>query len=157
MYGTPGLVYKLLKFLYGLKQASRMWFAKSGAALFDLGFIQTMDDYSLFTLTKENSFITVLVYVDDILLTGNDSVLIDHVKSTLHSLFTIKDLGLANYYLGLKIHRTDEGLFLHHHKFMHDLLVEAGLEHAKPLSLPVDTTIKLSNKDGELLQDANVY
>lgn len=157
MYGTSGLVCRLLKSLYGLKQASRMWFAKLGNALFDLGFIQTVSAYALFTLTEQNSFIIALVYVDDIILTCNDTELINHIKATLYSLFKIKDLGLAKYYLGLEIHMTIEGLFLHQHKFVHDLLVEAGLEHSKPLSLPVDSTIKLSDKEGELLQDPTLY
>lgn len=93
---------------------------------------------------QNDSFTVALVYVDDILLTGNDPNFIQHIKSVLHSTFTIKDLGLIKYYLGLEIHRTDNGMFFHQHKFIHDLLLEAGLENAKPLSLLVDFNTKLS-------------
>ena len=64
---------------------------------------------------------------------------------------------MAKYYLGLEIHRTGEGIFLHQHKFIHDLLVEAGLLDCKPLSLPVDTNIKLSEKEGALLDNPTLY
>lgn len=82
---------------------------------------------------------------------------IDHIKSVLHSAFTIKDLGLIKYYLGLEIHKTDKGIFLHQHKFIHDLLLEAGLETAKPLSLPVDFNTKLSSEDDLLLDNPSLY
>lgn len=157
LYGTPNAVCKLLKSLYGLKQASRQWFAKLVTVLFGLGFVQAVADYSLFTYTKGSSFIIALVYVDDILLTGNDTAMIEHIKSVLHSSFTIKDLGLAKYYLGLEIHRTEDGLFLHQHKFVYDMLVEAGLENSKPLSLPLDSTVKLSPDEGLLLEDLSIY
>lgn len=92
LYGKHNAVCQLLKSLYGLKQASRQWFAKLVTVLFDLGFVQAVADYSLFTMTTANSFIITLVYVDDILLTGNNTELIDHVKTVLHTCFTIKDL-----------------------------------------------------------------
>lgn len=95
--------------------------------------------------------------MDDILLTGTYIPFITHVKAVLHSSFTIKDPGLARYYLGLEIHRTPEGMYLHQHKFIFDMLVEAGLEDCKPLSLPVDATVKLSPHDGELLEDPSIY
>ena len=108
-----GLVCCLIKSIYGLKQASRVWFEKLASVLLDLGFTQTVADYSLFVYKKDDIFIAALVYVDDILLTGNSNEFISHVKSVLHSTFTIKDLGLAKYYLGLEIHKTAEGLYLH--------------------------------------------
>lgn len=74
-------------------------------------------------------FLSQLSYMSTIFCTGTSNAFIQHVKDVLHSTFTIKDLGLAKYYLGLEIHKTDEGLYLHQHKFVYDLLVEAGLEN----------------------------
>ncbi|CAM8966665.1 unnamed protein product [Rhodiola kirilowii] len=65
-----GLVCKLHKSIYGLKQASRQWFSRFSDSLIDFGFKQSLEDYSLFTLTKDNHFIILLVYVDDVVLTG---------------------------------------------------------------------------------------
>ena len=66
------LVCRLNKSLYGLKQASRQWFAKFSIAIQGVGFIQSKTDYSLFTCKKGKSFTALLIYVDDNLITGND-------------------------------------------------------------------------------------
>jgi len=68
----PGQVCKLKKALYGLKQADRKWFAKFSPFFISVGYTQSMNDYSLFINSFEGSFTTLLVYVNDIILTGND-------------------------------------------------------------------------------------
>ena len=70
---NPNLVCRVKKSLYGLKQAPRCWFAKLVIALKDYGFLQSYSDYSLFTYTRESVQINVLVYVDDLIISGNDS------------------------------------------------------------------------------------
>lgn len=90
------------------------------------------------------------------ILTGICTYFICNVKTVLHSTFTIKDLGLVKYYLGLEIHRTETGLYLHQHQFVHDLLIVAGLENSKPLLLLVDINIKLSLMNGVLLDKPSV-
>jgi len=89
------LVCRLHKSLYGLKQASRQWFAKFSTAIQAAGFVQSKADYSLFTRRKGKSFTTLLIYVDDILITGNDVNAISTLKQFLHSRFRIK--GRVNY------------------------------------------------------------
>lgn len=144
LYGIDSIC-KLIKSIYGLKQASRVWFEKLASVLLEIGFTQSVADYSMFIYKDSGIFITALVYVDNILLIGNDSSFIAHVKSILHSTFTITYLGLAKYYLGLEYSRTEKGIYLHQHKFVHDLLLEAGFENSKPLSLPVDNNVNLSS------------
>ncbi|WKA01667.1 hypothetical protein VitviT2T_019937 [Vitis vinifera] len=70
--GEENLVCRLHKSLYGLKQASRQWFAKFSEAIQSVGYAQSRADYSLFTRKQGKSFIAILIYVDDILITGND-------------------------------------------------------------------------------------
>ncbi|XP_023772322.1 uncharacterized protein LOC111920980 [Lactuca sativa] len=86
-------VCKLIKSLYGLKQAPRKWNEKLCASLFMFGFKQSISDYSLFIRKVEGSITVLLVYVDDIILTGNSEVELKKVKSFMNSQFLIKDLG----------------------------------------------------------------
>lgn len=74
---TPGKVCRLRKSLYGLKQAPRCWFAKLSSALKEYGFQQSYSDYSLFTLQKGSVQLNVLVYVDDLIISGSHP---DHMQ-----------------------------------------------------------------------------
>ncbi|CAM8910705.1 unnamed protein product [Rhodiola kirilowii] len=82
-----GKVCRLLKSIYGLKQASRQRFAKFSDALLQFGFTASLHDNSLFTMQRDKEFIVLLVYVDDVLLTGTSLELIASVKAFIHDLF----------------------------------------------------------------------
>ena len=86
-------VCKLTKFLYGLKQAPRKWNEKLVSVLKENGFVRSINDHSLFTKTKDKKFIALLVYVDDIVITGNCDNEINLFKIFLNTKFNIKDLG----------------------------------------------------------------
>ncbi|VVA27052.1 PREDICTED: Retrovirus-related Pol poly from transposon [Prunus dulcis] len=110
------LVCCLHKSLYGLKQASRQWFAKFTEAILAAGFIQSKADYSLFTRKDGKSFIALLIYVDDILITGNDIDAINILKSFLHTCFHIKNLGDLKYFLGIEVSRSKKGIYVSQRK-----------------------------------------
>ena len=108
----PGKVCRLRKSLYGLRQAPRCWFAKLAEALKRYGVLQSQSDYSLFTLMRDGIQLAVLVYVDDLIIAGNKTDLINEFKSYLCQCFHMKDLGLLKYFLGVEIARNAEGIFL---------------------------------------------
>ncbi|CAL9026369.1 unnamed protein product, partial [Prunus brigantina] len=108
-------------------------------ALKSLGFTQSSSDASLFVL-KVPVLVIVLVYVDDILVSGPDSSVCNLFIKKLSSLFPVKDLGPLHYFLGLEVQRTNEGLFLHQGKYLMDLLQKTKMEGAKPCSTPLGTT-----------------
>lgn len=92
---------KLVKSLYALKHASRQWKIKFASIMHIAGFSQSKHDYSMF-MKKEHDFITILlVYVDDIVITGNHETSIEALKEHLHKHIKIKDLGKLKYILGI--------------------------------------------------------
>ncbi|KAM1714592.1 hypothetical protein ACFX11_025429 [Malus domestica] len=135
----PHHVCQLRKSLYGLKQAPRAWFDKLFQALLQFGFVQSSSDVSLFVLNGSSPVI-VLVYVDDILVTGPNSSACTQFIHKLSTLFPIKDLGPLHYFLGLEVHQSAEGLFLHQTKYLLDLLRKTNMDGAKPCCTPLGST-----------------
>lgn len=115
---SNSLVCKLQKSLYGLKQASRQWYAKLAMELNTQGFIQSHSDASLFIKRNGHLITVVAVYVDDIILTGDDVTSIRDLKSHLHKTFSIKDLGHLHYFLGIEVNYTPTGIILTQRKFI---------------------------------------
>nr|GEY07577.1 hypothetical protein CTI12_AA091260 [Tanacetum cinerariifolium] len=108
------------------------------------------------TPAKVNS-VRFLVYVDDMLLTGNSQSKILSLKNSLDKKFTIKDLGLAKYFLGIELCKTYAGMHLNRRKFILDLLIDAGLTGTKPSPFPLLTQLKLSLDKGTIFKDVGVY
>lgn len=104
----PIMVCRLKKSLYGLRQAPRCWFSKLRTALVRYGFAQSYSDYSLFSLRKGK----YEVYIDDLIIGGNDSTTISQFKKYLGECFHMKDLGELKYFLGIEVARRPEGIFL---------------------------------------------
>jgi len=137
-----GLVCRLTKSLYGLKQASRQWFAKLSSFLLKLGFAQSNSDYSLFIHKTTSTCTSLLVYVDDIILAGNSMEVINKTKSIMHHTFRIKDLGKLKYFLGFKISSTKKGIHMCQRKYALDILNETGMINNKPCQTPLMSDTK---------------
>ncbi|KAL2933741.1 Retrovirus-related Pol polyprotein from transposon TNT 1-94, partial [Bienertia sinuspersici] len=151
------LVCKLNKSLYGLKQAPRQWFTKLSSALKECGFLQSKTDYSMFIHEDHSSITVELVYVDNLLIAGNDEDHITKVKEFLSSNFYMKDLGAIRYFLGIEIDRSHQGFFLSQKKYAQDLIKEYGMNKAKPLRLPLESNQKLHMQAGDPLPSPTDY
>ena len=101
--GKKELVYKLKKSLYGIKQSPRMWYQKFDTYIQGMGFMRSKVDHRVYYKQAGEHFIYVVLYVDDMLLAGNEMELIKEVKLKLSSKFDRKDLGVANFILGMEV------------------------------------------------------
>ncbi|CAL1401524.1 unnamed protein product [Linum trigynum] len=147
---------RLKKSLYGLKQASRQWFAKLTSFLLKFGFSQSASDYSLFTKWTHGKITVLLVYVDDIIVGGDSRKDIEQVKTALSKEFKIKLLGPLKYFLGLEVNRNENGLDVCQRKYCIDLLKDTGYLESKGCKTPIDTKVKLTSQ-GTLLENAESY
>ncbi|BBH02371.1 RmlC-like cupins superfamily protein [Prunus dulcis] len=101
--------------------------------------------------------IGVLIYVDDILITGNNRQEMDHLKSFILKQFRIKDLSDLKYFLGIEFSRSKKGLFMSQRKYSLDILQDAELTGARPKKFPVEQNVKLKPTDGDLLNNLKRY
>lgn len=151
------LTCRLKKSIYGLKQASRQWFAKFSSVLTQHGFQHSYHDYSLFTKGSGDTFVVLLVYVDDIIVSGPNATEIDSVKQLLKSAFKLKDLGKLKFFLGLEIAYSATGISLSQRAYALSLLHDTGFTDCRPASLPMDPNLKLSSDTGPELADSSQY
>lgn len=134
---------KLKKSIYGLRQAPQCWFSKLSTTLLDYGFVHSHKDNLLFAYIRGSVVLHVLVYVDDLVICGNNSDIISSFKAYLGRCFKMKDLGLLKYFLGIEVARGRDGIFLSQRKYCLDIIEECGLSGARPVETPLVHNHKL--------------
>ncbi|PKU78648.1 Retrovirus-related Pol polyprotein from transposon TNT 1-94 [Dendrobium catenatum] len=154
---SPSAVCKLNKSLYGLKQAPRQWFEKLTTFLQHQGFRFTRSDPSLLTFRRNTIQIFLLIYVDDILITGNDHAALTELLSTLHKHFALKQLSQLSLFLGIQIIRQPTGLFLTQQHYAEKLLKEFGLADCKAAETPLSPKSKDNNTPSLPFSDPSLY
>ncbi|PKU63331.1 Retrovirus-related Pol polyprotein from transposon TNT 1-94 [Dendrobium catenatum] len=153
----PDAVCHLHKSLYGLKQAPRQWFQKLTTALQARGFRFSRSDPSLLIYTKLHIQIYLLIYVDDIIVTGNDQSQIQLLLCDLKSQFALKQLGQICLFLGIQITRSHNGFFLIQGHYAQNLLLEAGLSSCKSAITPITPTSKHLTDNNKPFHDTFLY
>ncbi|KAL1190135.1 Retrovirus-related Pol polyprotein from transposon RE2 [Cardamine amara subsp. amara] len=149
-------VCKLKKAIYGLKQSPRAWYHKLSGCLLENGFRRSESDHTLFTAQDENGIVAVLIYVDDIIVTGDNFDGIKRTKGLLKESFEIKDLGELKYFLGIEVCKFVDGLFLSQRKYVLDLLEETGKLGVRPAKTPIQESYKVC-PEGEPLLEVKQY
>ena len=109
---NPSHVCCLHKVLYGLKQAPRAWFTKLNSYLLTFGFQNSWVDTSLFFHHTATDLLIILIYVDDILITGSSTTQVFSFIKHLNNTFTLRDLGNLNYFLGVEVTSQLDSLHL---------------------------------------------
>eukprot|EP00253_Pinus_taeda_P034415 PITA_34415 len=144
--GKKELVRKLKKSLYELKQSPRMWYQKFDTFIQGLGFTRSKADHCLYFKLIGDRVIYLVLYVDDMLVFGNDKETILDLKTQLTSKFDIKYLGAANYILGMEIKRDWEKrkLWLNQRKYVETILQRFNMQDSKSVKVPIHVGVKLS-------------
>ncbi|XP_050883738.1 uncharacterized mitochondrial protein AtMg00810-like [Lathyrus oleraceus] len=108
------------------------------------GYIQGQADHTLFTkFSHDGKVVVLIVYIDDIVLTGDDTVEMARVKEKLAVDFEIKDLGFMRYFLGMEVARSKNGIVVSQEKYILDLLKETGTSGYRPTDTLIDPNVKL--------------
>ncbi|KAJ3701404.1 hypothetical protein LUZ61_005109 [Rhynchospora tenuis] len=153
----PQHVCKLKKALYGLKQAPRAWFHKLKRFLLDHSFTCAQSDHSLFIFQTNDIIIYLLVYVDDIVITGNSEHTIQKLMTLLDNTFSIKNLGTLNYFLGIEVQHQPHSLHLSQTRYLKSILQRASMTGAKPCQTPMQSGVQISKFSGTPMEDAQLY
>ncbi|CAA0830164.1 cysteine-rich RLK (RECEPTOR-like protein kinase) 8 [Striga hermonthica] len=140
---------RLKKSLYGLKQAPRQWYRKFDNFVLEIGYSRCNADHCCYVKRFGNSFIILLLYVDDMLIAGSDVKEIERLKDHLSMRFDMKDLGEAIQILGMKITRDRNAgkLWLSQSDYIEKVLCRFKMDIPKPIEVPLGSQFKLSNKD----------
>ena len=152
------LVCKLNKAIYGLKQTPRSWYKKLSITFQSLGFNSTTSDPSLLVRFTHSSSLFVLIYVDDIIITGYVPTDIIALISTLSSVFSLKDLGPLHHFLGIDISTLQDGsLHLSQRNYVQSLLQRTQMLESHPQPTSMITNLKLPQNAYASFYDPSLF
>ena len=150
-------VCKLKKSLYELKQSPRAWFGRFTKLIRVFGYHQSNSYHTLFLKKQHGKITTLIVYVDDMVVTGNDPEERKALQNYLFREFEMKDLGPLKYFLGIEVSRSSEGIFLSQRKYVLDLLQETGMLGCQPVNTPIEEGLKLCVEPNQVSTDKGRY
>ncbi|KAM5555122.1 hypothetical protein ABKV19_023158, partial [Rosa sericea] len=139
-----GKVCKLKKSLYGLKQSPRAWFGRFSKSMRAFGYKQSNSDHTLFIKRRQGKITALIVYVDDMVVTGDDLKEMETLQKYLSKEFEMKDLGQLKYFLGIEVARSKKGISLSQRKYVLDLLAETGMLDCNPIETPIEMNHNLA-------------
>ncbi|GJW60347.1 zinc finger, CCHC-type containing protein [Tanacetum coccineum] len=139
-----GKVYRLIKALYGLRQAPRAWNIKLDNTLKSLDFKKCALEQAIYTKTSKDSTLLIGVYVDDLIITGTPKKEIDKFKAQMEEKFEMSDLGLLAYYLGIEVTQTEGDISIRQSAYAIKILKEAGMIDCNETLIPMDPGTRLT-------------
>ena len=153
---NKGKVCKLKRALYGLKQSPRAWFGKFTQAMKELGYKQCNGEHTLFFKIAPGGLTTILiVYVDDIIISGNNLEEIRNLEVHLDKSFRVKQLGLLKYFLGIEFVRSSEGILMTQQKYILGLLKDTKHLDCRPNDTPIEVNHRLTINEEETSFDSD--
>ncbi|PKU83192.1 Retrovirus-related Pol polyprotein from transposon TNT 1-94 [Dendrobium catenatum] len=153
----PTHVCRLNKAIYGLKQAPRQWYSTFTDRLIKWGFTRSNADTSLFIYSNSGTHMFLLIYVDDILLMGNNASIQQQLLSDLQGTFQLKHLGNLHNFLGLQFNPDKSGYLVHQTSYVNTILQRAGKVNCKPLSTQMTSKAADHSDDALPFTDPPLY
>jgi len=155
--GDSSKVLKLKKALYGLRQAPRAWNARLDKELLKLGFERNPLEHAVYRRSHCKGNLLVGVYVDDLIITGPNRAGIDEFKKEMMSSFSMSDLGLLSYYLGIQVSQKEGEIMLCQSTYTLKILEQAGMKGCNPCHVPMENRLRLSKNDKSPPVDKTKY
>jgi hypothetical protein len=153
--GKEDSVLRLNKALYGLKQAPRAWNMRLDSSLKKLGFKRCLCEQAVYTRGSGKDSVLLGVYVDDLIVTGNDPMEIEKFKQQMTGEFEMSDLGLLSYYLGIEVNQ-EEYLTIKQTAYAKKVLDQFGMGECNETKYPMEPGLKLhEDKHGEKVDATN--
>ena len=149
-------VCKLKKALYGLKQAPRTWYGRIDSFLMSLGFTKSKADPNLYSKVEDGMQVILLLYVDDLFLTGDEELIADS-KWKLTAEFEMKDLDPMHYFLGLEVWQKPGEIILSQGKYAMEILKRFGMIDCKSMSTLMTMSLMLFGDTSSGTIDATIY
>ena len=149
--GQEKKVCRLVKSLYGLKQAPMQWHEKFDSVMMTNGFKINECDKCVYVKNTERGFVIICLYVDDILIMGSNNEIIETTKDMFNNKFDMKDLGVVDVILGIKISKISDGLILSQSHYIEKILKKFKQNDSSPMRTPVDVNLHLSKNNGKSL------
>ncbi|CAM6115753.1 unnamed protein product [Calypogeia fissa] len=144
--GQEHLVCRLLRSIYGLKQSPRTWYAEIDNFLCSIGYTRSELNANLYYKVEDGLMVIILVFVDDLLITGSNAKLIEFIKIGLKQKYELKDLGPARCYLGVDIIKFHDGILLHQQHYAQQLVLDYGMENCRSPLVPLPEGLILESE-----------
>ena len=155
--GEEHKVCRLKKALYGLKQAPRAWYSRIDSYLLENGFEKCEGEPTVYIKEKDGKLLIVVLYVDDVIFTGNDDYLIENFKTVMKEEFEMTDMGLLRYFLGIAVDQNEKGIFISQARYVNQVLSRFNMEECKAAITPTVMGLKLSRDDSSKDFDPSLY
>jgi len=147
-------VYKLKRTLYGLKQAPCAWYSRIEAYFMKEGFEKCDYEHTLFIKTgKEGNVLIISLYVDDLIYTCNDELMVSKFKDSMKHEFDMIDLGKIRYFLGFEVLQKSTGVFINQKKYAPEVLQRFGMDRSNSVHNPIVRGCKLVKDEGGVKVD----
>ena len=154
--GQEGMVYRMKKASYGFKQVPKAWYKKVYSFLSRVCERYSVDNNLLCPFFKMAWW--VILYVDDLLITGSYEAKIEQLRNELKMTFEMTDLELLHCFLGMEVYQSHGCIFLSQHRYLQHLHETYGMTDCKTLSCPMDPQTRLSREElSRIFEDSTTY